>query len=192
MPRQTPWTPSRSAGSDPAERDTLPCHDASRMGALLGRLQPRLVGAARRILRDPDAAEDVVQSAFEKVLRRCEQFRGGAQPSTWMHRIVVNEALMWIRRERRREARAPEHEADAQGAAAAERPDAAASRAQEQERLYRALAALPTGERRVLEAAALGGRGYAELSRELGLSTEGIKSRAFRARRRLREALGAS
>ena len=76
----------------------LPCRDSTRMGRILSGIEPRLT-TARRLLRDPDAAADVVQSAFEKVLRYCEQFRDGARPSTGMHRIVVNEAFMWLRRE---------------------------------------------------------------------------------------------
>ncbi len=76
----------------------LPCRDSTRMGRILSGIEPRLT-TARRLLRDPDAAADVVQSAFEKVLRYCEQSRDGARPSTGMHRIVVNEAFMWLRRE---------------------------------------------------------------------------------------------
>ncbi len=80
----------------------LPCGDSARMGWILSSIEPRLTAVARRLLRDSDAAADVVQSAFEKVLRYCEQFRGLARPSTWMHRSVVNEALMWLRRQTRR------------------------------------------------------------------------------------------
>lgn len=87
--------------ANPTLPPTLPCGDPTRMGRLLAGLEPRLTAVARRLLRNPDAAADVVQNAFEKVLRRCEQYRGHAQPSTWMHRIVVNEALMWLRREKR-------------------------------------------------------------------------------------------
>ena len=42
------------------------------------------------------------QNAFVKALRHREQFQGDAAPSTWIHRIVINEALMWLRSERRR------------------------------------------------------------------------------------------
>lgn len=80
----------------------LPCGDPTRMGRVLLGLEPRLTTVARRLVRDPDAAADIVQNAFEKVLRHCEEFRGDARPSTWMHRIVLNEAFMWLRRESRR------------------------------------------------------------------------------------------
>lgn len=55
----------------------------------------------RRRVWSPEAAADVVQNAFEKGLRDCEVFRGQARPSTWVHRIVVNEAFMGLRRESR-------------------------------------------------------------------------------------------
>jgi hypothetical protein len=62
----------------------------------------RLRRVALRITRNPAAADDVVQSALEKALRHRAEFRGEAQPSTWLHRIAVNEALAWRRSEGRR------------------------------------------------------------------------------------------
>ncbi|MEX2206462.1 MAG: RNA polymerase sigma factor, partial [Myxococcota bacterium] len=91
---------------DPLTRG-LPCGDRDGMGRIFARVESRLNTVARRIVGDSDAA-DVVQSAFEKVLRHCDQFRGGSRVSTWMHRIVVNEALSWLRQTRSRETRSIE------------------------------------------------------------------------------------
>lgn len=167
----------------------LPCGDATRMGRLLARLEPRLVAVARRILRDPSAAPDVVQNAFEKVLRRCEQFRGGSRVSTWMHRIVVNEALMWMRREGRRQ---PERIGPADHEllhAAPEDPEAWLNRREDRARVSRALSALPPDERSVLTESLFAERSYAELGRAHGTTAGAMKSRAFRARRRMAELL---
>jgi RNA polymerase sigma-70 factor (ECF subfamily) len=163
----------------------LPCNDTIRMGRVLSHLEPRLTAVARRLVRDPDAAEDVVQNAFEKVLRHCERFRGNAQPSTWMHRIVVNEAFLWLRRETRR---APTHIEPGDWermCSRAEDPEQAFAAREDRDRLEQALARLAERDRGVLTESVLEGRAYAALAREHGLSTGAIKSRAFRARRRL-------
>ena len=62
---------------------------------------PRAVAYARSLLRNPDEAEDVVQEAFISAFRSIESFQGGARLSTWLHRIVVNAALMRLRSKRR-------------------------------------------------------------------------------------------
>jgi RNA polymerase sigma-70 factor (ECF subfamily) len=82
--------------------DTLPTDDPERMGALLAELEPRMNAVALRYTRDPEVAGDVVQNACEKVLRHGSKFRGQSLVSTWIHRIVANEALMWLRSEGRR------------------------------------------------------------------------------------------
>jgi len=64
-------------------------------------------------------------------------------------------------------------------------PEQTAAAREDRERLVQALAALPADERSPLAASALEGRTYAALAPELGLSPGAVKSRAFRARRRL-------
>jgi RNA polymerase sigma-70 factor, ECF subfamily len=72
------------------------------IGQLVTRLRPQLEAAALRVTREPEAASDVVQQAALKAIRFRNQFRGTAALSTWLYRIVVNEALMWKRGQRRR------------------------------------------------------------------------------------------
>jgi RNA polymerase sigma-70 factor (ECF subfamily) len=55
------------------------------------------------LTREPAAAEDVVQDAFERAFRSLGRFNGRSTFGTWLHRIVVNRALDVARRERRRE-----------------------------------------------------------------------------------------
>jgi len=161
------------------------------LGALLETLRPRLVAVALRHVRDPDVAGDVVQGAFEKALRHRRQFRGQARVSTWVHRIVVNEALMWLRAERRRLRRAGSLDEAPPEALTDPAPDAAAGLARRQaaRRLREGLAGLGADERDVLECCVLEGRSYAEYGAERGLHPAAAKSRAFRARRRLRALL---
>jgi RNA polymerase sigma-70 factor (ECF subfamily) len=62
----------------------------------------RLLAVARRMLRDEDAARDAVQDAMLSAVRAIHGFDGHSQLSTWLHRIVVNAALMRIRSRQRR------------------------------------------------------------------------------------------
>jgi len=62
----------------------------------------RLLAVARRFVRNEDDARDVVQSAYLSAFRALDSFEGSCQLSTWLHRIVVNTALMRLRVRRRK------------------------------------------------------------------------------------------
>lgn len=62
----------------------------------------RMLAVARRMLRDPQDAEDVVQESFAAAFRTVATFRAESRLATWLHRIVVNYALMKMRTRRRR------------------------------------------------------------------------------------------
>ena len=63
---------------------------------------PRLLSTARRIVGNEEDAQDVVQSAYLSAFRAIGRFEGASQLSTWLHRIVVNTALMRLRSRRRK------------------------------------------------------------------------------------------
>lgn len=170
------------------EKSLLPqilTRDPAALDALFGSLRGRLTAVAQRFTRDPESAEDVVQNAFEKVLRNRDQFRGDAQVSTWIHRIVVNEALMWLRSERRRCVRI---EDDHNRSEIADPRRNAVEELIERERAQRlrdGLASLEPLHRDILQRCAIDGVSYRQLSRETGFHPAALKSRAFRARRTL-------
>ncbi len=62
----------------------------------------RLLAVARRFVRNDEDAQDIVQSAYLSAFRALEQFEGNCQLSTWLHRIVVNTALMRLRSRKRK------------------------------------------------------------------------------------------
>ena len=62
----------------------------------------RLLAVARRFVRTDQDAQDIVQSAYLNAFQALGQFEGGARLSTWLHRIVVNTALMKLRSQRRK------------------------------------------------------------------------------------------
>ena len=61
----------------------------------------RLLAVARRFTRNEDDAKDVLQSAYLNAFRAVGEFEGNCLLSTWLHRIVVNTALMKLRSRKR-------------------------------------------------------------------------------------------
>ena len=57
----------------------------------------RMLVVARRYVGNEEDAKDVVQTAYLSAFRAVSQFQGACQLSTWLHRIVVNTALMKLR-----------------------------------------------------------------------------------------------
>jgi RNA polymerase sigma-70 factor (ECF subfamily) len=62
----------------------------------------RLLSVARRITKNDEDARDVVQSAYLSAFRALSDFEGNCQLATWLHRIVVNTALMRLRSRKRK------------------------------------------------------------------------------------------
>jgi RNA polymerase sigma-70 factor (ECF subfamily) len=62
---------------------------------------PQLYHAAAQVLRHPQDSEDAVQDGLMAAFRHLNQFQGRAKFSTWLHRIVVNAALMKLRHRKR-------------------------------------------------------------------------------------------
>src|SRR5262249_12551553 len=62
----------------------------------------RLLAVARRLVRNESDAQDIVQAAYLSAFRSVHKFEGNCQIGTWLHRIVVNQALMKLRTRRRK------------------------------------------------------------------------------------------
>lgn len=62
----------------------------------------RMLSVARRITKNDEDARDVVQSAYLSAFRALSDFEGHCQLATWLHRIVVNTALMRLRSRKRK------------------------------------------------------------------------------------------
>lgn len=76
--------------------------DRDAQDALFGRYRSRLYRLALRLLRSKEDAEDAVQDAFLSAFRNLNSFQGRSLFSTWLTRIVVNAALVRMRRQRAR------------------------------------------------------------------------------------------
>jgi RNA polymerase sigma-70 factor, ECF subfamily len=96
-------------GEEAALVASLRAGDESAYEALVRTYGGRLMSVARRMLRNEEDARDVVQAAYLSAFRSMDGFEGTCQLSTWLHRIVVNTALMRMRTRRRK----PEESIDA-------------------------------------------------------------------------------
>ena len=75
--------------------------DEAAFELLVRRYSGRMLAVARRLVHDEEEARDAVQDALLSAFRSMHRFQGGSQLSTWLHRIVVNSALMRLRSRRR-------------------------------------------------------------------------------------------
>ncbi len=104
-PRETGFTPGHAAGqprADQALLARLQRGDDDAFEALVRANAGRLLAVARRLLRNDEDAREAVQDGLLSACRALPEFRGDSQLSTWLHRIVVNTALMKLRTRRRR------------------------------------------------------------------------------------------
>jgi len=88
--------------SDPILVQRAKDGDREALEALLARHAPKVERLALQFLRDPEDASDAAQEALAKVCARLQQFRGGSQFSTWLHRLVVNTCLDAVERRKSR------------------------------------------------------------------------------------------
>src|SRR5918993_3582926 len=81
--------------------DASPQSDTAAFEAIMRRYNPRLFRVARSILKDEAGAEDALQDAYVQAYRQMGTFRGEADLGTWLTRIVINQALMQLRKRKR-------------------------------------------------------------------------------------------
>ncbi len=84
--------------------------DLEALEALYRAFETPVYNLARRILRSPEDAEDVLQETFLEVLRSIRGYRGDGPLWAWIRRIAASKALMRIRREQLRAADAFDEE----------------------------------------------------------------------------------
>jgi RNA polymerase sigma-70 factor (ECF subfamily) len=189
------------AVADPFESDDarvagrVAAGDHAAFHALMRRYNRRLYRLARATLRDDAEAEDALQDAYVLAYRRIGQFRGEAALGTWLSRLVLNECLGRLRRSARRDNIVPivtapmDPDLDAQCPSPSETPDRAAGRAEVRRLIERKLDELPEAFRVVFVLRCVEELTVEETSACLGLPEATVRSRHFRARALLREAL---
>jgi RNA polymerase sigma-70 factor (ECF subfamily) len=164
---------------------------------LVRRTTGPLLATARRFVRNEDDARDAVQSAFVRALQALPKFRQESRLSTWLHRILVNECLMRLRRRHDDveldEELLPAFQADGHQLQPStdwsESAEAAIERRETSAIVQAAIDQLPETYRTVLILRDIEELTPAEAAEMLGISTNTLKVRLHRARQALRTLL---
>jgi RNA polymerase sigma-70 factor (ECF subfamily) len=158
----------------------------------------RLMVLARRLLGNEEEARDALQDAFVALVRSIGDFDGRCQLSTWLHRIVVNAALMRLRRRRRHpevsiDALLPRYYEDGHRvnprSAWDPSPAALLQRSETASLVQRCLEALPEDYRTIFILRDVQELGTAETATILEIQEGAVKTRLHRARQALRTLL---
>jgi RNA polymerase sigma-70 factor (ECF subfamily) len=150
---------------------------------LCERHAPKVERLARHLLRDPEDARDAAQEALAKVCVRLGQFRGDAQFSTWLHRLVVNTCRDVAERQRTRthEALADDLRAGPEGD-----PVRVAGISELRRELCDSLAGISPAEAQVIVLKDALGYSFEEIAEAAGMPVGTAKCHAHRGRNRLR------
>jgi RNA polymerase sigma factor (sigma-70 family) len=146
------------------------------------RFAPRMYAICCRYLSTEMEAEDVLVTAFTKVFRNISQYRFQGSFEGWIRRIVINEALSIIRKNKASMILQSEYLPDDQDLTF---PDSQI----EADELLELIAALPTGYRTVFNLYAIEGYAHQEIAAQLGIHENTSKSQLSRARKMLRDLL---
>jgi RNA polymerase sigma-70 factor (ECF subfamily) len=172
--------------------------DEDELRLLMRRHNQMLYRTARSILKDDAEAEDAVQEAYLLAYRAMGGFRGDAKLSTWLVRIVVNEAIGRARkRSRRAEVVWLNDQSEPNGepadvntvSASPERPEHIALRMETRRLLEAKIDQLPDAFRTVFVLRAVEEMTVDETAEALDIPQATVRTRFFRAKSLLREAL---
>ncbi|HUQ76336.1 MAG TPA: RNA polymerase sigma factor [Burkholderiales bacterium] len=169
--------------------------DSHAFELLMRRHNRMMFRTARAILRDDAEAEDALQEAYLQAHGALGTFRSDARFSTWLARIVVNQALMRLRKQSRRaaiipiHAATPAHELEQVSDDEMEQPDTSAERAQMRRLLESQIDLLPDAYRTVFMLRAVEELSVEETAAVLAIPEATVRTRFFRARSLLREGL---
>lgn len=162
--------------------------DVAAFEALVRAHEATVYRLALRQLGSREDAEDAAQEVFLKAYTSIRNFRGDSKLSVWLYRITCNVCTDALRRRRETVSLSQETE---EGSGELELPDqrfdpvALAEQSDLRTRIAAALERLPAGARQILLLRELGGASYEEIAGILSLDLGTVKSRIFRARKKL-------
>jgi RNA polymerase sigma factor (sigma-70 family) len=157
--------------------------DGSAQKRLYDTYSSKMYGLCYRYVKNSMEAEDVVITAFMKVFEKIEQFKSEGSFEGWIRRIVVNEALTHLRKNRSMQLETELEQAERE-------PDYnKLGDHLEAEDLLNIIQGLPTGYRIVFNMYAIDGYSHKEIAGQLGISENTSKSQLSRARTYLQKIL---
>lgn len=165
--------------------------DTDAFEALVTAYQKQVYNLALRTVGNEEDAADMTQEAFLRAYRSLGSFRGDSKFSVWLYRLTTNICIDFLRSRGRRPTvsltAADEDEEPQELDVADDRFDPVQSleRAELRRAVQRGLASLPEDYRRILMLRELSGLSYAEIGQVLRLEEGTVKSRLFRARKKL-------
>jgi RNA polymerase sigma-70 factor (ECF subfamily) len=146
---------------------------------------PAVYSLARRLVRNPDLAEELLQDTFVEVIHSIGRFRGEAPVGAWIRRIAVSKCLMHLRSYWEKHRTALDDVAEPE-----EQRWATAPAVQQRLDLEIALGLLPAPARAVVWLHEVEGYTHEEIAALTGMTPSYSKSQLARAYQRLREQLG--
>jgi RNA polymerase sigma-70 factor, ECF subfamily len=170
--------------------------DEHAFGVLVKLYQRKMFAVALRYVGIREDAEDIVQQTFQKAFVHLHDFKGKSSFSTWLTRIAMNEARMFLRKGRaRREVPINDSSEGERAASALEIPDSGPDpevnylQRESSEVLCAAIRRLAAGLRTATELRELRELSTQEVATRMGLSLTAVKGRLFHGRRNLRKTL---
>lgn len=170
--------------------------DKRAFAQLVEKYENRVYNLARKMMRDPQDAEDVLQETFISVYKHLGDFQGDASFSTWLYRIATNASLMKLRGRKPPLLSLDEPVAtDDDGALGHEiadwniTPEEALLNGEVRAQMDAAMALLPETLRAVFVLRDVEGLSVQETADVLGISVPNVKTRLHRARLALRDHL---
>ena len=165
--------------------------DANAFETLVLEYEKNVYNIALRMTGNSEDAADMTQEAFIKAYNSLQSFRGDSKFSVWLYRIVSNVCLDFLRSKNRRPTVSLSVEDDdgedtqLDVADESQSPELLLDRKLTRESVRRGLDSLPPDYRQILLLREIQGLSYDEISQALGLEVGTVKSRIFRARKRL-------
>jgi RNA polymerase sigma factor (sigma-70 family) len=164
--------------------------DPGAVREMVARKLPRLLALATRMLGDREEANDVAQETFVRIWKEASRWKQGqARFDTWLHRVALNLCYDRLRAKKRYDTTGQD-DAD-EVIDLAPLPDERMSQGERNERVKRALAALPARQREALVLQYYQELSNVEISQLMGITVEALESLLSRARRTLRTRLAA-
>ncbi len=151
--------------------------------ALYEKLAPKMLGVCMRYLRERDEAEHVMIGGFVKVFEKAKQFSGEGSFEGWIRRIMVNESLMYLRKNQALSLEVDVNEVHG------ELNFAELDTTLEAADIVKMIQELPVGYKTVFNLYAIEGYNHAEIAEQLGISESTSKSQLSRARKLLQNKL---
>ena len=165
--------------------------DVNAFEELVLRYEGTVYSLALRMVSNREDAADMTQEAFIKAYNSLPSFRGDSRFSSWLYRIASNVCLDFLRSKSRRPQSSLTLGGDDDEDVQLEIPDPAAGPEEQlikklsMQSLSEGLKLLPDNQRQILAMRELGGMSYAEIGAALSLEEGTVKSRIFRARKKL-------